>query len=326
MTRRLVVLAAVLVVGLGTPALLYRVSVQPGAALVKAVFGYGTNVTPPAGYPALATRITETPDIPVEVAGAPPAAMDVYSPRVRPARPMPMLLWVHGGGFVSGSSENVREFAVLLAQRGYVVASLDYSLAPGTHYPAPVRQGDAALHRLVATADRWGGDPRSVFVGGDSAGAQIAGQLAAVQTNPDLAAAMSLGPAVPLRGTVLYCGLYDMRTVGRTGFPALRTYLWSYTGVRHWTSYPRIDQLSVPLQATTAYPPTFLTVGDQDPFRSQATELAAALRSRRVPVTDQIRTEPRGLGHEYQFDLTKPEAVANFAATVAFLQRYGSAR
>ncbi|HEY0934233.1 MAG TPA: hypothetical protein VGD91_10880 [Trebonia sp.] len=56
---------------------------------------------------------------------------------------------------------------------------------------------------------------------------------------------------------MLFCGLYDMRTVGSSGFPALRTYLWAYTGARMWTSYPAIDQLSTVRQVTPAYPPTF---------------------------------------------------------------------
>ena len=71
------------------------------------------------------------------------------------------------------------------------------------------------------------------------------GQLAAVQTNPTLATAMDLSPAVALRGVVLFCGLYDMRTVAGTGFPALRTYLWSYTGARAWTSFRDIDQRDI---------------------------------------------------------------------------------
>ena len=190
-------------------------------------------------------------------------------------------MWIHGGGFISSSAATVADYAILLAHAGYVVASLDYSLAPGAHYPVPVRQGNAALGYLAANAGRFGGDPARIVLGGDSAGAQIASQLAGCQTSPALATSMGLSAAVAprmLRGVVLFCGLYDMSTVGGTGFPALRTYLWAYTGVRDWTSYPAISQLSTTRQVTSRYPPTFLTVGDADPFRFQAAELASALR------------------------------------------------
>jgi acetyl esterase/lipase len=232
-----------------------------------------------------------------------------------------VILWVHGGGFLANTAAQFRDWGILLAHQGYVVALLDYSLGPETHYPAPVRQANAALAYLSGSAARFGGDPARMAVGGDSAGAQIASQLAAVETNPRLAAAMTLTPALPsshLKAVVLYCGLYDMNTVGQTGFPGLRTYLWSYTGTRNWLAYPQINQLSTTRQATEAYPPAYLTVGDQDPFRTQATELAGLLRSRGVPVTT-LFWHDQGLGHEYQFKFNHPQAGVNFTRTLAFL-------
>jgi acetyl esterase/lipase len=237
-----------------------------------------------------------------------------------------VILWVHGGGFVANTAAQFRDWFILLAARGYVVAGLDYSLAPQTRYPAPVRQANAALAWLGQHAARFGGDPDRLAVGGDSAGAQIASQLAAVETSPRLAAAMSLTPGIPaahLRAAVLYCGLYDLSTVGGTGFPALRTYLWSYTGTRNWRADPRIGQLSTTRQATAAYPATYLTVGDRVPFRTQATELAGVLRTRGVPVTT-LFWSGHGLGHEYQFKFSHPEASTNLNRTLAFLaQRLG---
>jgi acetyl esterase/lipase len=100
-----------------------------------------------------------------------------------------------------------------------------------------------------------------------------------------------------------------MRTVGGTGFPALRTYLWAYTGVRNWTSFAAIDQLSTTQQVTSAYPATFLSVGDADPFRTQSAELAAALRTRHVPLTTLFWTGSSDhLPHEYQFDFQRKRA------------------
>ena len=116
-----------------------------------------------------------------------------------------------------------------------------------------------------------------------------------------------------------------MNTVGGTGFPALRTYLWSYTGTRNWLAYPEINQLSTTRQATAAYPATYLTVGDKDPFRTQAAELARVLRARGVPVTTLFWSD-KGLGHEYQFTFSHPEAGVNLNRTAAFLaQRLGGA-
>jgi acetyl esterase/lipase len=272
-------LAALLAVACGVlgAVVLYYTSLQPGAELTRAVFNRNAIVTPPAGFGQGARTVT-VQRVPIVTAGAPTAHLDVYTPDTAGGTPRPVILWVHGGGFIASSSATVHDYATLLAHAGYTVAALDYSLAPESRYPVPVRQGNAALRFLRANAGRFGGDPARIVLGGDSAGAQIASQLAAVQTDAGLARSLGLIPGVPagaLRGVVLFCGLYDMRTVGGSGFPALRTYLWSYTGVRDWTSYPAIDQLSTTRHITARYPPAFLSVGDADPFRGQAAELAS---------------------------------------------------
>jgi acetyl esterase/lipase len=319
--RLLSALLSVLVGVLGALAL-YYLSVQPGAALLASVFDKNVLVKPPAGFSLIAPTVTEH-RVTVTVADAPTAYLDIYTPDSTGGKPRPVILWVHGGGFISGSATTVADYATLLAHAGYTVASLDYSLAPGVRYPAPVRQGNAALVYLRSNAARFGGDPARIVLGGDSAGAQIASQLAAVQTDPALANSMGLTAAVPsaaLRGVVLFCGIYDMRTLSGTGFPGLRTYLWAYTGARDWTSYPQIDQLSTVLHITAQYPPTFLSDGDADYFRLQAAEFASALERNAVPVTTLLWTGTGdGLGHEYQFNFHLPEARTAFQRTLSFL-------
>lgn len=127
-------------------------------------------------------------------------------------------------------------------------------------------------------------------------------------------------PAGALRGVVLFCGIYDMRTVGNSDFPALRTFLWSYTGSRDWTSYPEIDQLSTARHITAQYPPTFVSVGDADPFHAQSKELVTALKRASVSVTTLFWDgSGAGLGHEYQFKFQHPQARTAFQRTLTFL-------
>jgi acetyl esterase/lipase len=319
--RLLAALLAVLIGVLGA-LVLYQTSVQPGAALVKAVFERAPEVTPPAGFSRIAGTVTEH-RVPVPVPDAPTAHLDIYTPATTGGHPRPVILWIHGGGFISSSSATVRDYAILVAHAGYTFASLDYSLAPGARYPVPVRQANAALRYLHAHAGRFGGDPARLVLGGDSAGSEIASEVAAVQTNTALARSVGLTAAVPpgaLRGVVLFCGFYDARTVAGTGFFGLRTYLWAYTGVRDWTSYRAIDQLSTTRHVTPRYPPTFLTVGDADPLRTQAAELASVLKRRGVPLTTLFWTGTGDhLGHEYQFNFRLPEARTAFQRTLAFL-------
>lgn len=313
---RLVVVTLALV--LGVPVLLVHTAVRPGAALVKLGFSFSPLVKPAAGFPAIQARVAVDRDIAV-----PGAVIDVYTPRAPSGKPRPIVLWVHGGGFISGSRQQVGDYATVLADRGFTVASLEYSLAPGQRYPVPVIQGTAALDFLQANAARFGGDAGRMFVGGDSAGAQIASELAAAQSNPTLAAWLGLTARVRLRGVLLFCGLYDMGSVGRTGFPALRTYLWAYTGYRDWTAYPRIDELSTTEQVTGGYPPTYLTVGDIDPFEPQSRELESVLRAHGVDVTTRYWSGAE-LSHEYQFDLRTAAAQSVLTDSVAFIDGHAA--
>jgi acetyl esterase/lipase len=309
------------VVAVGGPVVVDRFFVQPGAALVKFAFELKPAVTLPAGLAPLSDAVSVTRNLTVPTADAPPAGLDVYTPVRRGARPIPAILWIHGGGFVSGNKAAVGDYAAMLASRGYAVASLDYSLAPGSQYPVPVRQANAALRYLAEHADEYGADATQMFVGGDSAGSQIASQVAAVVTNSALAAQMHLTPGIApsaLRGALLFCGLYDMATVGSSGFPALQTFLWAYLGRRDWRNVPDLGQLSTVGQVTAAYPPTLLTVGDADPFEGQGRELVAALQRVNVPVQAKFYTDA-ALGHEYQFDFTLPQANQMFETTAAFL-------
>ncbi len=98
------------------------------------------------------------------------------------------------------------------------------------------------------------------------------------------------------------------------------TNLWAYTGVRDWTSYRAIDQLSTTRHVTSRHPPTFLSVGDADPLRSRAAELASALRRHAVPLTTLFWNGTGDhLNHEYQFDFDLPQARTAFQRTLAFL-------
>ena len=84
--------------------------------------------------------------------------------------------------------------------------------------------------------------------------------------------------------------------------------------------YPQVDQPSTVLHVTPDYPPTFLSVGDADPFASQAAELAFALRRQAVPLTTLFWTGTGDhLNHEYQFNFNLPQARTAFQRTLALL-------
>ena len=248
--------------------------------------------------------------------------LDLYYPK-NTTTMMPVILWIHGGGYVGGSKESRQDYAMALADAGYVVANIDYALAPEFRYPGPVLQVNQALAYMQLYAAEYGGDMTRVFVGGDSAGAQIASQVAALISNVELAKTMAIQPAISnsqLQGALLLCGLYNLDTVRATAFPNIDVYLTAYTGAKPFESFSKIDELSTVQHIRPEFPPVFITVGDADPFVSQSVELVDALHSNKVSV-DSVFFEgtQKNLKHEYQYDLSTQDARDTSEKTLKFL-------
>lgn len=266
---------------------------------------------------------TEIIPIPVAVEGIPDAALTIYTPQEDSTAPRPIILFIHGGGWIIGSAKAISPFAKLLASEGYVVANLDYSLAPEYPYPTPIIQAAAAIDYLMIHADEYGADPTRFFIAGNSAGAQLSSQLGAMITNPAFEAEVRIDVALPaenLRGLILYSGPYNFDTAHQSNFPGWRTYVWSYTGQRDYEQYARLDELSTVKNVTADYPATYITSGDGDPLEFQNYELDEVLTALGVDVTRRYWTgSDLNLPHDYQYELSTEAAQIALDDVLQFL-------
>lgn len=99
--------------------------------------------------------------------------LDLYRPSALPSAPMPLVIWVHGGGWSNGSKTNCP--AAWLATKGYAVASLDFRLLPEHTWPAQIEDPIAALRWLRQESGKYGYDAsRSAAMGGSSGGHVVA--------------------------------------------------------------------------------------------------------------------------------------------------------
>jgi arylformamidase len=111
--------------------------------------------------------------------GSDPAhKLDLYLPADARARDLPVLMLMHGGGWTHGYKEWMGLNAPPLVTLPAIVASVSYRLMPGHPYPAALDDCIAALAWLHANAVRWGGSPARLYVGGNSAGGQLAALVA----------------------------------------------------------------------------------------------------------------------------------------------------
>ncbi len=98
--------------------------------------------------------------------------LDVLVPNAGTA-PRPLVVWVHGGGWRSGSKAQ-RAQAQRLVCRGYIVASIDYRLSGEAVFPAQIHDVKAAIRHLRANASTYGIDTTRIAVFGSSAGGHLA--------------------------------------------------------------------------------------------------------------------------------------------------------
>jgi acetyl esterase/lipase len=305
----------------------FFVSPWPSALVVRAFFERGAAAASDGLARHVPPGVRERLGVTYDPAD-PDALLDVFLPPLHVDGPTPVLVWVHGGGFVSGSRADVGNYLRVLAGRGVAGVAVGYSIAPEATYPTPVRQANAALGFLLREGAALGLDPERLILAGDSAGALVAAQVANLTTAPAYAADIGVPARVApgrVRGVVLFCGPYDLallRFEGAAGL-VLRAALWAYGGRRDVAETPMGETLSVARRLTGAFPPAFVSAGNADPLLPHSLELARRLREAGVPVDELFFSADHApaLGHEYQFDLDGEAGRAALDRVVAFARR-----
>ncbi len=244
--------------------------------------------------------------------------------------PHPLVVWVHGGGWHFGDKSDVTPYLEHLAVRGYAGAAVNFPRAPGARYPAAPRAVNAAVGHLIAHAASYGLDPGRVVLAGDSAGAQVAAELAVLTSSPAYAARTTLTPTLApeqLRGALCFCGIFDPERLddsSRIFAAALESAMWSVTGRRDWRSTEACDLMSVVRHVTADFPPTFLAAGNADPLtRRQSPPMADRLRTLGVPVHEHLPGDAP-LHHEFQFRLGTAAGAEALERAVGFLDEVTS--
>jgi len=237
------------------------------------------------------------------------------------AGPHPVLVYLHGGGWVAGSPRTHRKLGLRFAEAGYLVVNVDYRLAPEAPFPAPFEDCVHAVRWAGENAARWGGDARRLALGGDSAGGNLTAAVAA-HLSGDAGA-----PAI--RAALLIYGVFDFEAMSRMTDAApngdveaarkLRdAMIYAYVGQSPPASRMRDPRVS-PLHAAAKLPPSFLVVGTADSLVDQQRALDAELTRLRIPHENVILD---GMPHgfvQYEF---LPQARETIARMTAFLAKY----
>lgn len=202
--------------------------------------------------------------------------------------PRPVVVYLHGGGWVLGDLEHSDALCRELCRRTQaVVVNVDYRLAPEHPYPAAARDAYRVVSWLATHAAAIGGLPDRLAVAGSSAGGNLAAVAALMARDtgaPNLACQALIYPITDHRfDTASYQEYSDGYIISRDD---MRWY-W-----RQYTPDPRraAEPYASPLRADTLarLPPTLVVVADSDPLRDDGLRYGQALAGDGVPVTSSI--------------------------------------
>ena len=242
----------------------------------------------------------------------------VYSPPSAAVGPsLPIVVWIHGGGWVLGSVDSLDTDAMcryLSATAACVVVSVGYRLSPESKFPIPVEDCYVALNWAVGNAEALHGDPDRVAVAGDSAGGNLAAATCLIARDRG-------GPAISLQVPIYPAMDSDTvtesyRLYGKGYGLDLEDMVW------FWRQYLRTeedeaDPYASPLRAKDlgGLPPAFIMTAGLDPLRDEGEAYGEKLRAAGVPTTVR-RVE--GVPHGF---LTLPFGTKERAELAAVLRK-----
>jgi acetyl esterase len=243
---------------------------------------------------------------------------DIIAPAGDP--PWPILVYYHGGGWVAGSSRTHRKIALRYAEAGYLAVNVNYRLAPEHPFPTPWQDCLDAIEWVIEHGSEYGGDATRLITAGDSAGANLAASTAIERR---------VAGSVPhIAACLLFYGVFDAPAALSDPMTGSRDPMITSDVIRMFANAylgpdappDRIhDRRITVTNAAEQLPPSFVTIGSNDPLLPQSRELVRRVSGAAIPHEFFIAD---GMPHGFmQLEFFAPAREA-MARSVAFLSHH----
>ncbi len=247
--------------------------------------------------------------------------LDVYRPKSAGDKKLPVIVSVHGGGWVYGDKERYQFYCMNLAQRGFAVVNFSYRLAPEHKFPASIEDTNLVMKWCQDNRDAYGLDLDNLFAVGDSAGAHILCMYACILTNPEYAKNYSLVPPenFSFKAIALNCGMYHLDMISCND----QTRALMADCLPHGGTPEEQKLVSPDLYIESSFPPTFFMTAPKDFFLSQAQLLQLALIKAQVDFTYRFYCDLQSsLGHVFHLNIRSEWAKKCNDEECHFFQRF----
>lgn len=276
---------------------------------------------PPDAPPPVPAGVTAHRDLAYVTNGHTRQKLDLYVPD-NAATPLPLIVWIHGGGWASGSKSGCPPLRAGFTARGYAVASLDYRLSGDAIFPAQVEDCKAALRWLRAHAKQYNLDPDHIGVWGSSAGGHLVAFLGTSGDTKEFDVGENLEFSSGVQAVGDYYGPTDFVQMDAHAFPGTRLIHDSPTSpearfiggpIQDEANRPKVQRANPITYVTKNDAPFMIVHGDSDPAvpHHQSELLYAALVKAGVPVRF-ITVKGGGHGQGFPGDVLNPIATEFF--------------
>jgi acetyl esterase/lipase len=229
---------------------------------------------------------------------------EVGAVRVRIIRPpdaggtLPVILYMHGGGWVLGNADThdrlVRELAV---GTGAAVVFVEYDRSPEAHYPVAIEQGYATAQWIVREGDANQLDPERIAIAGDSVGGGMTAALALMANERGDVRFVQQSMYYPVTDAAMDTGSYEQFAEGYFLTAKAMAWFWdAYLPDRERRSEPFASPLRASDEQLEGLPPAFVIVDEADVLRDEGEAYAARLRAAGVAITT-VRYD--GITHDF---------------------------
>ena len=214
------------------------------------------------------------------------------------AGPLPVILYMHGGGWVLGNADThdrlVRELAV---GTGAAVVFVEYDRSPEAHYPVAIEQGYATAQWIVREGAAHQLDPDRIAVAGDSVGGNMTAALALMANERGDVRFVQQSMYYPVTDAAMDTGSYEQFAEGYFLTAKAMAWFWdAYLPEHDRRSEPFASPLRASDEQLAGLPPAFIIVDEADVLRDEGEAYAARLRNAGVAVTT-VRYD--GITHDF---------------------------
>lgn len=206
----------------------------------------------------------------------------------------PLLIYIHGGSWVSGITEMRNAYIAQWAKKGFNTAAISYSYAPQKVFPTQLQEVFDAIDFIYDNARNYCFDTDNIILAGESAGGYFISYVASVIGNKEILNKMNFrfrhADEFRLKAMVTLSGCFDLRRMTDTnklqsGFPDIKTMVKSYLMKEYDDAVEYLNTEEgkyISPQVNNKYPPAFIIWGDKDLLRYESFDFAEELRQNGV--------------------------------------------